>query len=255
LNNKLSLNIKQGMNMKIKITVYGLLWLMVSCSLYAQQVPCNDFEGIIEPSDTVEISSHVQGVISHVFFDRGDMVKKGAVIARLQSGIEKAAVEIAETRVEFEKRKDSRSHELFKKKLISTHEKDQLETDILLAQLQLNEAREHLKLRTLISPISGVVVEKRLSAGEFIGEGAVLVIAKINPLYVEIVVPVECYGKIQINDIGYALIQDPIKKNLQCRVIVIDRVIDAASGTFNIRLELANPKGELPAGLKCKVHF
>jgi hypothetical protein len=31
--------------------------------------------------------------------------------------------------------------------------------------------------------------------------------------------------------------------------------VDAASGTFGVRLELENEKGELPAGLKCGVSF
>jgi multidrug efflux pump subunit AcrA (membrane-fusion protein) len=33
----------------------------------------------------------------------------------------------------------------------------------------------------------------------------------------------------------------------------VDRVIDAATNTFRVRLELPNPGGVLPAGLRCKV--
>jgi len=32
-------------------------------------------------------------------------------------------------------------------------------------------------------------------------------------------------------------------------------VIDAASGTFGIRLTMANPRRVLPAGLQCQVKF
>jgi hypothetical protein len=32
-------------------------------------------------------------------------------------------------------------------------------------------------------------------------------------------------------------------------------VVDAASGTLGVRLELPNPGYRLPAGLKCKVRF
>jgi len=39
------------------------------------------------------------------------------------------------------------------------------------------------------------------------------------------------------------------------KVTVVDRVVDAASGTFGVRLELPNPNYRLPAGLKCKVPF
>jgi multidrug efflux pump subunit AcrA (membrane-fusion protein) len=38
-------------------------------------------------------------------------------------------------------------------------------------------------------------------------------------------------------------------------VTVVDRVVDAASGTFGVRLEVPNPNYRLPAGLKCKARF
>ena len=39
------------------------------------------------------------------------------------------------------------------------------------------------------------------------------------------------------------------------KVTVVDRVVDAASGLFGVRLELPNPDYKLSAGLKCQVTF
>jgi multidrug efflux pump subunit AcrA (membrane-fusion protein) len=39
------------------------------------------------------------------------------------------------------------------------------------------------------------------------------------------------------------------------KVIVVDKVIDAASNSFRVRLELPNPNLSLPPGLRCKVEF
>ena len=38
-------------------------------------------------------------------------------------------------------------------------------------------------------------------------------------------------------------------------VRVVDQVFDAASGSFGVRLELANPNGAIPAGVRCKARF
>jgi hypothetical protein len=38
-------------------------------------------------------------------------------------------------------------------------------------------------------------------------------------------------------------------------VKLVDRVIDAASGTFVLFVELPNPKHEIPAGIKCRAEF
>ena len=36
---------------------------------------------------------------------------------------------------------------------------------------------------------------------------------------------------------------------------VVDRLLDASSGTFGVRLALPNPTGALPAGIRCRVEF
>jgi hypothetical protein len=37
--------------------------------------------------------------------------------------------------------------------------------------------------------------------------------------------------------------------------VVVDKVIDAASGTLGVRLQMPNPDNKIPAGLKCSVSF
>jgi hypothetical protein len=38
-------------------------------------------------------------------------------------------------------------------------------------------------------------------------------------------------------------------------VTIVDKVIDAASNTFGVRLELPNAEQQIPSGLKCLVRF
>ena len=38
-------------------------------------------------------------------------------------------------------------------------------------------------------------------------------------------------------------------------MIVVDKVADAASSAFGVRLEFANPGNRVPGGLKCKVRI
>ena len=38
-------------------------------------------------------------------------------------------------------------------------------------------------------------------------------------------------------------------------VTIVDQVLDAASGTIGIRLELPNPGYALPAGIRCHARF
>jgi RND family efflux transporter MFP subunit len=243
------------MMMKKSVCIVGILVFLWIVPAIAENISCNNLEGFMEPSDTIEISSHVVGVIDEIFADRGDRVYQGQPLAKLKSNVEKVSVELANARVEFGARKVERNVDLYQKKLISQHDKDELETELKISRLQLKEAEEILKLKTITSPVTGVVVERKLTCGEYIGEGAVMTIARIDPLYIEVIVPVECYGKIKKGKKATAYLDAPIKGQYACSVKVVDQVIDAASGTFGVRLTLPNPEGRLPAGLKCRVKF
>jgi enoyl-CoA hydratase/carnithine racemase len=52
-------------------------------------------DGLIEPSLVVNVGSSVPGILKTVDVERGDMVKKGQMLARLRSGVEKATMELA----------------------------------------------------------------------------------------------------------------------------------------------------------------
>ena len=95
-----------------------------------------ELEGLIEPSETIEVSSQIPGVIDEITVERGDLVEKGQVVARLKSGVEQAAIALAKARVEFGKRKVNRNDELFQKRLISAHERDEIDTELKIAELK-----------------------------------------------------------------------------------------------------------------------
>jgi multidrug efflux pump subunit AcrA (membrane-fusion protein) len=42
---------------------------------------------------------------------------------------------------------------------------------------------------------------------------------------------------------------------MSATITLVDKVIDAASNTFRVRLQLSNPGQALPAGLRCKIDF
>ncbi|BCS96173.1 hypothetical protein DSLASN_18050 [Desulfoluna limicola] len=214
-----------------------------------------ELEGILEPSEVVELSSQVPGIIDEITVSRGDRVRTGEVLARLKSGVEQAAVELARAKVDFVKRKLVRNEELFRKKLISMHEKDELETEITLSELEEKEALERLRLRTIESPVDGIVVKRTGAPGEYIGEGSIMTLARIHPIHVEVIVPVEYLGLIRKGMKAEVISESPAGGRYQVMVSVVDHVVDAGSGTFGVRLKLPNPKYTISAGLKCRVRF
>ena len=149
--------------------------------------------------------------------------------------------------------KVARNEDLFRQQLISASDKDELETQTRIAGLERRQQEEVLNQRTIRSPIDGVVLERYLSPGDRVQQDTIMKIAQINPLNVEVVAPVEMFGTIRTGVTGEVSLEPLIKGRHPARVVVVDRVIDAASGTFGVRLELPNPALAIPAGIKCAV--
>jgi RND family efflux transporter MFP subunit len=266
----------------VSILLVPVALLLVVVLFLPSKVNSAELEGLIEPYMVANLGSGARGIIETVEVDRGDFVQKGQVLATLQSGVEKATMELARTRAEiettirskeaqlaFSDRKKKRYEELYKKETIPFGEMDEAETTRILAELELQEARDNkriaeLELQRAIevlermfirSPIKGVVVERFLAPGEFVEEQPILKIAQIDPLNVEAIVPVEFFGSIQVGMQAEVQPEAPVGGVYSAKVKIVDQVIDAASGTFGVRLELPNPDYKLPAGLKCKIIF
>jgi len=219
--------------------------------------PGDALECLVEPFMVVNVGSPVDGVLERVTVDRGDAVRKGQVVAQLKSGVEAAAVELSQARVEFGRRKVERNNELFEKQLISAQERDEMVTEARLYEEELKKEKENLKLRTIVSPLDGVVVERRLAPGELIraDKSMVLKLAQLNPLNVEVIAPAELFGALRLGMSGKVSLAPFFPGSFSAKVVVLDKLIDAASGTFGVRLQLPNPGNKIPAGIKCSVEF
>jgi membrane fusion protein (multidrug efflux system) len=215
----------------------------------------DEMECLVEPHLVSSVGSPVEGTLAEVLVDRGAVVEKGQVVARLNSAVEAATVNLKAAQEDFGKRKVERNEELYKKQLISANEKDELETQTRIASLEHKQQQEVLAQRTIRSPLDGVVVERLLSPGERVGNEKILKIAQIDPLNVEVIAPVEIFGSIKPGMTGEVRFQPQLPGSFRAKVVVVDRVIDAASGTFGVRLELPNPGNKVPAGIKCRVRF
>ena len=101
----------------------------------------------------------------------------------------------------------------------------------------------------------GVVVERHKSPGEYVGSEPILTLMRIDPLYVELIVPASKFGTIRKGMTAEVRLEAPVGGAYKATVSIVDPVIDAASGTFGVRLTLPNQSLKLPAGLKCDVKF
>jgi RND family efflux transporter MFP subunit len=242
-----------------------------------------EFDCVIEPKLVLKLGAPDTGIIEVVNVDRDNMVKKGDVVARLDSDLQRIAVDIARakasnendifsektrlgyrtTQAEHAIMLQSRGNASMKTRDEAVTEKDlaafalrKAQLEHSMAELELAQAQARLDRRTIRSPVNGIVADVTIKPGEYAYEQAPLMtIAEIDPLYVKVFVPVRYYRRIQVGTIGAVRPEEPIGGLYKAKVTVVDHVFDAASSTFGVRLELPNPDYALPAGMRCRTRF
>ncbi len=236
------------------------------------------FDCMISANEMIQIGSPMLGVIESIRVERSDYVEARQVLATLESSVEEAAVRVAQARadrtVELEstrvsqklgRKRRSRAVDLYEGKSMSLDLREEIETEAQLAELGVAQAKENHRLaalqlqqaqatlarRTIRSPISGFVVERLMSPGEVVDEETILTIAQIDPLRVEVILPTHLFGSVAPGDSVEIVPEAPLDQPRIAQVAIVDRVLDAASGTFGVRLLLPNPERDLPGGLRC----
>ena len=240
------------------------------------------FHCVITPSQTVELGSPVPGQLQDVMVDRSDTVKKGQLVATLDSRLELASQDIArfraaqETQISLRKAAfdvDSRTAErlnsLAASKVASAQDKDraarearlsawrlqQAKDDLNLYALELARANAALERRRIRSPIDGKVLARLHNPGEYIEDEPLMRIVKLDPLYIEAILPMRLFGVVEAGMQAEVFPELDGSSSHKATVILVDPMGDAGSGTFGARLSLSNPDNRIPAGVKCRMKF
>lgn len=260
-----------------------LLMAMVCCSASSNAA---EFDCVLEPRQIVDIRSPAAGLIERVTVDRGQSVRAGQVLVSLDTGQDRASLDLAkqratmqgairsgESRLEFANAKLKRREHLVGEKFVSAQDLEETKAERSLAEAELQDAKDNqrlaelevrraeqnIRIRTLASPINGVVLERNMHPGELAdtadGRKPILRIADISVLHAEAILPAEAYSAVKPGQRVAIRANVPVKLNTQGVVKVVDKMLDVASGTFGVRLEVANPGLEIPAGIHCKAEF
>jgi RND family efflux transporter MFP subunit len=234
---------------------------------------------LIEPHRVADLGTQVVGVVQQVLVERGDDVRAGQPLVALRADVEAANASAAQTRaridadvrgaqasLELAHQKVQRAEALVAEGFVSDQAADQARGEAEIARQRLVQAHGQLRiwadeqrvaeaqlaLRTLRSPFAGVVVERHVNPGERVEDRPLVRVAVIDPLRVELMVPTAQYGRLQPGDRVTVRPELPGAAPAVATVRHVDRVLDAASNSFRVRLTLPNPQHRLPAGLRCK---
>jgi len=136
--------------------------------------------GTIEADTTVLIGTQVSGIIRKIYVDFNSVVKKGELLAvldttPLQTAVRQAQANLDQARaeVEYQKATFARYQALLQKNLIAQADFDQVKYNYATARANLktasagyDKALVNLSYATIVSPISGVILNRAVNQGQ-----------------------------------------------------------------------------------------
>ena len=197
-----------------------------------------------------DLTAEVDGVVTNIYFDSGDTVKRGDLLLSLASASEQGELKRLQAQAELAELNRKRSEQLFQRKTISKSEYDTAvaETNVAVAAVQAQKGR--LEQKSIKAPFDGQLGIRRVNVGQYLGVGvAIATLQKLDPIDVDFSLP-ERYLSILNTDLKVSVKVDAYGDEVyEGQVQAIEPKIDPQTRNVDVRARLANPDGKLKPGL------
>lgn len=217
-----------------------------------------------------ELSAKLPGRVGKVFVEEGARVKRGSPLLEIETDylkidVDRTEAALARTRAaEDEARRDyERKQGLVSKGSVSQAVFDRTKTTLDQATAARAEAEAALALAkrrladaVLLSPIDGIVAERRTDVGERLGEATVaFVIVQISPLKVRFRLPERYLAQVERGQVVRARVEPYPDEVFEGRVTVVVKAVDSSTRTFAVEAEIPNRDERLKPGLFARVEL
>jgi HlyD family secretion protein len=235
--------------------------------------------GSVKPINRIEIKSKASGRIEELPIEVGDLVKKGALIARLDQKDERAELEqakanlaIAEAELKQAQHTYDRRDQLFAKGLVSEEELGQIELSLatakgklLQAQTALERAEESFAESIVRAPIDGVILQKYVEEGQIIASGVnnvgggtpIADIADMHSVHIEAGIDEIDIGKIRPGQEAIVIAEAYPQKRFKGKIVRLapEARVEQNVTLFDVIVEVENAEGLLKSGMNANVEI
>jgi membrane fusion protein, multidrug efflux system len=157
--------------------------------------------GTLSANTEIIVAAEVQGKITSVNFQLGQVKTKGSVLAIVDSKLRRLALQTAKNGESKLKKDLERFENLFKGGTITEQQLDDARTAYENAQIQLEQAEKQLTDATILAPVNGVITQKQAEEGAFINIGSpIATIVDISKLKIKLNVSESNVYKLKVGD-------------------------------------------------------
>ncbi|PIQ38480.1 MAG: efflux transporter periplasmic adaptor subunit [Lysobacterales bacterium CG17_big_fil_post_rev_8_21_14_2_50_64_11] len=202
-----------------------------------------------------QVVSMTSGVLLKLMAEEGDVVKAGAVLARLDPDRKGLALAQAEAQLKKLESEYKRSRELFERQLVSADAHGKIRSDLDVQRAAVQIARLELSYTSITAPISGVIAQRMVKVGNLIQPNTPM-FTVVDSSHLEAV--------LNVPEREFSTMRAGLPVTMQVDALpgrtfagTVDRVspvIDAGSGTFRVTAAFAGVR-QLQPGMFGRVEL
>jgi RND family efflux transporter MFP subunit len=211
--------------------------------------------GTLDAERSIPLSFGEIGTVQQVLVQEGDFVPAGKVLARLNPRTYEDEIGVAQATSNRAADALHRIEPMHKNQTIAEIKVVEAQTGVQQAEHTLSIARKNLDDTYLRAPQAGIVARRAIEPGQTAIPGApAIVLMQIGSVMAVAPVPETQIGKVKRGEKVRVAIP-ALGKSLTGEVHEIAVIADPLTRTFNVKITLANPSGELRVGMIAEIYL
>ncbi|MEZ5333015.1 MAG: efflux RND transporter periplasmic adaptor subunit [Thermoanaerobaculia bacterium] len=211
--------------------------------------------GVLEAENEVDVVARVAGPVVELLVEENDAVRRGQVLARIDAAPIRAQLEISQVDVQEAEQAFARAQALRDANLVSQEAFDQAQARRDAARAQVAEQRVQLEHTVVSAPFEGLIVRRYVKFAESVAVNQALFrLSDFTPLLCPIQVPERELQRLHAGQRARIEVEAYPDRRFDGRVDRVSPVVDAATGTVRVTLEV-DGDGVLRPGMFASVYL
>jgi len=210
----------------------------------------------IEAFADATVIAKVGGEVREILAEEGDDVSRGQVLARLDGDRLRLEKNQAEANLRKLQRDFQRNNDLKDKGLISEGDFEKIQYEMEALQATFDLAALELDYTEIKAPIDGVVSERFVKIGNTIDVNEqTFQVTSLEPLVSYLHIPEREYRRIDPEQTAVIEIDALAGVRFEAIVARVSPIVDPATGTFKITIEVSDPSRRLKPGMFGRINI
>jgi RND family efflux transporter MFP subunit len=220
--------------------------------------------GALTPEREAVVRAQVGGSVLQTYLDQGQAVRAGQTLARIEAGglqdvylSARAGLTSASNNADIARRELARSEKLLAAGAIAERDIEQARRSAIAANAALADARARLATAqkqvgntVITAPISGIVSDRPISAGDVVQTGALLfTVVDPSSMRLEGSVPAEQLSQVRVGAPVTFTVNGYPGRTFSGKVTRVNPTADPATRQVRIVISIPNAEGRLVGGL------